>query len=243
LTDLSPTIVAKSDQLNADDLLGGPITIKIRRVAKADSDQPIAIFYEGDEGKPYLPCKSMRRVLVHVWGAKGESYVGKELTLFRDPKVKFGGIEVGGIRISHMTGITRETSMALTATRGSKKLYTVKPLKQLPSGGESAGADTATDGADGGDRDAPPADDFPGDKPWGSLAFTIVNSKGEARTTADGELWAATLETMFAKTATSREAQALWDQHMKHVEAASEAGFEALSTRVWNAASENGALP
>jgi hypothetical protein len=36
---------------------------------------------------------------------------------------------VGGIRISHMSDITAPVSMALTATRGSKKVFTVKPLK------------------------------------------------------------------------------------------------------------------
>ena len=32
MVDLSKTIIAKSDQLNADDLLGGPITITIEDV-------------------------------------------------------------------------------------------------------------------------------------------------------------------------------------------------------------------
>ena len=63
--DVSKTIAPKSDQLNADDLLGGARTIKITKITKAESpEQPINIFFEGDEGKPYKPCKSMRRVLV-----------------------------------------------------------------------------------------------------------------------------------------------------------------------------------
>lgn len=130
MVDLSPTIIAKSDQLNADDLLGGPITVTIQSVRAGNPDQPIAIGYEGDNGRPYYPCKSMRRVLVNVWGADGQSYVGKRLTLYRDPAVKFGGIAVGGIRISHMSGLTKDMPIALQIKRGSKALYTVKPLRE-----------------------------------------------------------------------------------------------------------------
>ncbi|GAB6854081.1 hypothetical protein [Asaia astilbis] len=129
MVDLSKTIIAKSDQLNADDLLGGPITVKIQAVKEGNTDQPIAIFYEGCNGKPFYPCKSMRRVLVNVWGKDGADYVGKSMTLFRDAAVKFGGIMVGGIRISHMSGLEKDMPMALQVTKGSKKLYTVKPLK------------------------------------------------------------------------------------------------------------------
>lgn len=129
MTDLTPTIQAKSDQLNSDDLMAGPITIKITQVVfGGGEDQPINIRYEGDNGKPWKPCKSMRRVLVSVWGPDGSNYVGKSLTLWRDPSVKWAGVEVGGIRISHMSGIDKNISMSLTATRGSKKPFTVKPL-------------------------------------------------------------------------------------------------------------------
>lgn len=129
MVDLSKTIIAKSDQLNADDLMGGPLTVRVQDVREGNADQPIAIFYEGCNGKPYYPCKSMRRVLVNVWGKDGKAYAGKSMTLFREPSVKFGGIAVGGIRISHMTDITQDTPLALQVTRGSKKLYTVKPLR------------------------------------------------------------------------------------------------------------------
>jgi hypothetical protein len=130
MTDLSTTILAKSDQLNADDLVAAPITIKITKVSKSDApDQPISINYEGDKGRPWKPCKSMRRILVQIWGADGSQYVGRRLTLYRDAGVKFGGMEVGGIRISHMSNIDKEVTLALTATRANKKPFTVRPLK------------------------------------------------------------------------------------------------------------------
>lgn len=130
MIDLGKTIEPKSDQLNSDDLIAGPITITVRKVSlNTEVEQPISIHYEGDNGKPYKACKSMRRVLVQVWGRDGNAYVGKSMTLYREPTVKFGGLEVGGIRISHMSDIDKPVTMALTATRASRKPYTVKPLQ------------------------------------------------------------------------------------------------------------------
>lgn len=129
MTDMSKTIAPKSDQLNADDLISKPITIKVTKVSGCDeAAQPIAVYFEGDNGKPYKPCKSMRRVLVNTWGDNGHEYVGRSMTLYRDPTVMFGGIAVGGIRISHLSNIDAPITMALTASRASRKPYTVKPL-------------------------------------------------------------------------------------------------------------------
>jgi hypothetical protein len=131
MNDMKSAIVPKSDQLNADDLLTGPITIKITGVTiHGGQEQPVAISYEGDKGKPYKSCKSMNRVLVHAWGADANKYVGRSLTLYCDPKVKWGGMEVGGIRISHMSHIEAPMTMALTATKGNKKPFTVKPIAE-----------------------------------------------------------------------------------------------------------------
>jgi hypothetical protein len=127
--DLTPTITPKSDQLNADDLIGEPITIKVTGLKGTNEPtQPIAISYQGDNGKPYKPCKSMRRILVSCWGANGAEYVGRSMTLYRDNEVAFGGIKVGGIRISHLSHIEGPLTLALTVTRASRKPYTVQPL-------------------------------------------------------------------------------------------------------------------
>ena len=134
MTDLSATIDPKSSQMNADDLIGGPKTITITRVSanQSSTEQPIAISYQGDNGKPFFPCKSMRRVLVSVWGKDGAAYAGRSLTLYRDPTVTWGGLAVGGIRISHMSGMDADMTMALTATKQSRKPYTVKRLRDTP---------------------------------------------------------------------------------------------------------------
>jgi hypothetical protein len=129
MTNLLPTITPKSDQLNADDLIGRSLTIRVTKVSLCgDADQPIAIHYEGDDGKPYKPCKSMRRVMVHVWGPDGSKFAGRRMTLYRDDTIRFGNAPVGGIRISHMSGIKGEVTMALTATRAARKPFTVSPL-------------------------------------------------------------------------------------------------------------------
>ena len=70
----------------------------------------------------------MCRVLVAIWGDKGSAYVGKRLTLYGDPEVTFGGVKVGGIRISHMSHITEPHVLALTNKKGSRKPFTVRPL-------------------------------------------------------------------------------------------------------------------
>jgi hypothetical protein len=131
--DLSTTIIPKSDQLNADDLISGPRTIKITDVRSGSAEQPVNIHYEGDNGRPYKPGKSMRRVLVAIWGKNPDVYAGRRLTLYRDPNVKFGGEETGGIRISHASHITERHTMALTVTRGKRKPYTVEPLADEPA--------------------------------------------------------------------------------------------------------------
>jgi hypothetical protein len=128
--DLRPTIVPKSDQLNSEQLLAGAMTIKVSGVTVTNNaEQPVTIHYDGDDGRPYKPCKTMRKVLILAWGHDGSAWAGKSMTLFNDPAVKFGGQSVGGIRISHVSHIDRDIAVALTATKGKKTLHTIKALK------------------------------------------------------------------------------------------------------------------
>lgn len=126
--DMTPTLEAKSNQLTSDDLIAGPKTIVVTKVAAGNNEQPVAISYEGDQGRPWYPCKSMRRVLVAAWGADAKDYVGRSLTLFRDPEVSYGGMKVGGIRISHLSDLDGPLSIALTVTRQKRAPYKVQPL-------------------------------------------------------------------------------------------------------------------
>lgn len=126
--DISPYTEAKSDQLNADDLIGRALNIKITNVSGDEDSKTISVHYEGDGGKPWKPCKSMLRVLVFCWGNDAKDWVGKSVRLFRDPEVMYAGVKVGGIRVSHVSHIDAQRKLALTARRGAKAAYKVEPL-------------------------------------------------------------------------------------------------------------------
>lgn len=128
MVDLSQTIEPKSDQINADDFTVGPRTFTIEKVTGGTAEQPINIHLVESPGKPWRPSKTMRRLLVAVWGADGEKYGGRRLTLYRDPTVKFGGDEVGGIKVSHLSHIDKPVKIALTVTRGKRQPHSVAPL-------------------------------------------------------------------------------------------------------------------
>lgn len=129
MIDMSRFTEAKSDQLNSDDLIGAPRTITVTRVVGAEGDQPIAVHYENDGGKPFKPCKTIRRVLLAIWGRYANDYVGRSMTLYRDDAVQFGGLQVGGIRISHMSHIDKETVVVVAKSKGKKAGMKILPLK------------------------------------------------------------------------------------------------------------------
>lgn len=129
IVNLRDTIVPKSDQLNADDLIGMERVITITGVRRGNNESPLFINYQGDDGRPYKPCKSMRRILIFAWGENGNEWIGKSMQLYCDTSVKYAGKEVGGIRISAVSHIDKPISVKLTATRGSKKEYKVNVLQ------------------------------------------------------------------------------------------------------------------
>ena len=128
--DLSETIIPNSDQLNADDLISGPRTVTVVEVSKGNAEQPVDIHLAEFPGRAYRPSKSMRRVLVAAWGNQSSAYIGKRLTLYRDPEVMFGRDKVGGIKISHMDGIDKPLRVALTVTRGKRSPHIVDPITE-----------------------------------------------------------------------------------------------------------------
>lgn len=166
--DLTESIAPKSDQLNADDLITGPRSYTIDRVTKGSTEQPFNIHLVENPGHPYRPSKSMRRVLVMAWGKESDDWpTGGRITLFRDPEVKFGRDEVGGIKISHLSHLNRPMTIALTVTRGKREPHTVQPLPQSPQGESPRGAARVLDtpgagkveGADAATSSTPPPAD------------------------------------------------------------------------------------
>lgn len=132
--DLTETIIPRSDQLNSEDLLTGPRTVTITEVRKgASAEQPVDIVLaEFGNGRPFKPSKTVRRILVAAWGKEANVYTGRRMTLYRDPSVRFGGSEVGGIRVSHLSHIDKPLSLALTETRGKRAKHVVQPLADEP---------------------------------------------------------------------------------------------------------------
>jgi hypothetical protein len=127
--DVSDTCKARSDQLNADDLVGGPITVIITNVSKAESnEQPVHIAISGGY-QPFKPCKTMRRALVAAWGKNAAEWIGRSMTLFRDPNVKWAGDAIGGIRISHLSHIQKSLDLSLSESKGKKKKIVIQPLR------------------------------------------------------------------------------------------------------------------
>ena len=135
---LTESIAPRSDQINADDLVGGPITYTIREVVKGKAEQPFD-FLLVETDRAYRPSKTMRRVIVNAWGAETAQYAGRRLTLYREPSIKFGNVAVGGIRISHMSHIDKPRDVMLQVTRGKRERFAVEPLPDAPKPPTEAG--------------------------------------------------------------------------------------------------------
>lgn len=127
--DLTESIAPRSDQVNADDLIGGPITYTIREVVPGKAEHPFD-FMLVETNRAYRPSKTMRRVIVAAWGSDAKNYAGRRLTLYRDPTIKFGGQTVGGIRISHMSHIDGPVETLAQVTRGKREKFVVQPISE-----------------------------------------------------------------------------------------------------------------
>jgi len=141
MNDMTPIIAPKSNTLTADDLLAGDRVITITGVKiTPGAEQPCQISFEGDNGKPWCPCKTTARVLVRAWGPDAKEYIGRSLKLFRDPDVTWAGMAVGGIRIRALSHIDAPFDMALTATRGKKAMARFHPLEVAATKPDKAAA-------------------------------------------------------------------------------------------------------
>lgn len=127
--DLSQSIEARSDQINADDLVSGPVTYTVREVVAGKAESPFD-FMLIETDRAYRPSKTMRRVIVNAWGPEASNYAGRRLTLYREPTIQFGGKTVGGIRISDMSHIDKRVELMLQVTRGKREKFTVDPLPE-----------------------------------------------------------------------------------------------------------------
>lgn len=122
MADIRETLEAKSDQLNATDLAGVDLVIKITGVTvKKGSDQPVWVHFEGDHNRPWKPSKGMRRLLAGAWGTETDAWTGKSAKLYCDPSVTWAGKEVGGIRIRALSDIDPNGKTFIVAHNRTKR--------------------------------------------------------------------------------------------------------------------------
>lgn len=178
MNDMSQVIIPKSDQLNAEDFLAGPRTYRIEHVdIRAGTEQPVTIQLAGEQ-RAWKPCKSMSRVLVAAWGPDANAYIGRSVTLYLDPKVKWGGLEVGGIRVSHLSHMERDMSMALTATKGKRAMYVVKRLAEQEGRQQQSAPERSIDDARRAIQNAADMDDLK--RIWSSKAMAPFREELQA---------------------------------------------------------------
>ena len=143
--DVSETILAKSDQINAIDLIE-PTVVTVVDVKAGPADQPVHIITDkyGTE-RPFKPSKTVRRDLVKAWGKEAQAWIGRSMELYNEPTVLWAGKQVGGIRISALSHIEKPIQTAHTITRGKYTEVTIRVLQDAPGPSEEAVVDSLAD--------------------------------------------------------------------------------------------------
>lgn len=128
--DFATTTQAKSDQMNAVDLVAGPVAYRITAIRMTGSaDQPVAISVDGHK-QPWKPSKTFRRVLLLLWpDAEPSDWVGRDVVLWCDPEIKWAAEKVGGIAISHASHIKERKTFLLAESKSKRKTITVDPYR------------------------------------------------------------------------------------------------------------------
>ena len=128
MLDLTQAWLAKSDRLNADDLIGVTPTVTIERVEMPNGADPILHLVEYP-GRAYDPSKGMGVIMKAVWGTDGEAWVGRRLTLFHKPDVVYAGKRSGGIRICAMSHMDAARTFEVQEQKGKPRVqYRIEPL-------------------------------------------------------------------------------------------------------------------
>lgn len=125
--DVTQYIQPKSDQLNADDLIGGDLIAKIESVSITGGEQPISVKLEGFT-RVWKPCKTASRIMASVWGTKSSAWIGQHVRIFNDQTVTWAGVAVGGIRINGMSGISAPKSIPVSKSKGKRVIYVIEPI-------------------------------------------------------------------------------------------------------------------
>lgn len=166
--DISKALLAKSDQLNAADLTGGPIVATIQG-ARQPGGQGSAVYIDlvGMEGRPWKPSKGMLRVLATPWGTETDDWIGRMVKLVNNPEVLFKGKPVGGIEVIAMSHIERPFTAPKRVNQTNTVQHHVDVLAE------------------------------PATEPWRAQWQAIANALTEAGYTGDGQALLATAGTVI----------------------------------------------
>lgn len=119
---------SNSAQINADDIVSAPIDVTITAAEEGTNEQPLFLHVAELPDKTYRPSLTMIKLIGANWGDETDDWLHKRLRLFRNPKIRFGREEVGGIEVSHMSHIDGPVEVSLLVKKGQRKIFRVDPL-------------------------------------------------------------------------------------------------------------------
>lgn len=128
--DISKALVAKSDQLNAQDLTGNPVVAAIKSVREGDTAKPVIVDLVGMNGRPWKPSKGMLRVIAHKWGTDTDEWIGRLVKLINNPEVIYAGEAVGGVEVVAMSHIDKAFSIPVRISQKKVKQHKVDVLAE-----------------------------------------------------------------------------------------------------------------
>ena len=138
--DVMKSVEAISDRITAADLELSSKTITITSISFFDDVQEkegkkitsrrARFHYAGENGKPYVPCKTLIKFIYEQWGVPENelSYNGRLLEIYNDPTVKLGKITVGGVRLKAMSHIPEAVNQRRKSGR-STMVIQVQPIE------------------------------------------------------------------------------------------------------------------
>jgi len=149
ITDTREMNAPKSDQLNADDLIGGKAIFTFARITRGKvqkkGEQPMNVHLAEFPRGPWKPCKVMRRLMDEQWGINPAEWpTGLRVELYREPAVLWAGEPTGGIRICGMSHIRADFVAIVTETRGLRVRYPIRRLPDAPRQQSQAMPDLVT---------------------------------------------------------------------------------------------------
>lgn len=135
--DIDGACLAKSDRINAVDLIGTTLVGRIVRIKAAEEKgvKKIRIWLDA-RPVPWCPCTNMARLLRLAWGKDPKVWLGRSVELFCDPTVPWKGEAVGGVRVSAMSDVAAPFDFVAKVSRDATKVYRIgvlAPPKNAPT--------------------------------------------------------------------------------------------------------------